>query len=550
MNTFTAPHFRNAALGVAAVKLWFVAAQPVVAIGPAVFDDRLFLELARHILQGDWLGPYSEFTLSKGPMYSIWIAATFLLGVPLPLANHLLYLTACWLLVRALRPHLGSNLIAFGVLALLWFNPMSYQAPVLGRVLRQNLYTPAALLLFAGLIALETRRSATTRVRIAWGLLIGVSFATLWLTREESVWVFPSMLLLTGAAAWNSWRAGERARPLFAPVIGAVASAAVLLGVICTLNYRHYGWFGTVEFRAPQFLAAYGALQRVQSNKQIPFVPVTREAREKCYRVSPTFAELRPFLEGVVGEWATNASWMTGRPPSEREMAGGWFMWALRGAVAAAGYHRDAATALAFYDRMAAEINQACDEKELRARPRRDSMAPNWTWQDGRRILTALPDYLDYFVTFRGFSARGQSSEGTAEQLMLFRDLTRWPCTAPLIASEVALPLQQRYDNGRISVLDGFGRFSRWVCAVVVIGGAAIFLGLIARAAVVRRGSYVLVVITATLGAVLAVVLINALVHVLSFPNQSPGAFAQVYPLAILYGALAWLEAGRIFLKR
>src|SRR5438270_243513 len=115
-----------AALMLVVVKLWLVSAQPVVARGDAIYDDRLFLELANHLLDGHWLGPYSQLTLVKGPMYSLWIAATFLVGVPLPLAQHLFYLLGCTLLVLALRPCLSAAWQAFAMFALLWWQPMSY----------------------------------------------------------------------------------------------------------------------------------------------------------------------------------------------------------------------------------------------------------------------------------------------------------------------------------------------------------------------------------------------------------------------------------------
>src|SRR4051812_4476167 len=80
-----------AAVLLTAAKLWLVAGQRVFAIGPAFHDDRLFLELAGHILSGQWLGPYSQMTLAKGPMYPVFIAAVFKLGVPLAFAQHLIY---------------------------------------------------------------------------------------------------------------------------------------------------------------------------------------------------------------------------------------------------------------------------------------------------------------------------------------------------------------------------------------------------------------------------------------------------------------------------
>src|SRR5947207_5385550 len=133
-----------AALILVALKLWLVSAQPVVAHANASFDDRLYLALAEQLLKASWLGPYSQFTLMKGPMYSLFIAGAFLSGLSLPLAQHLFYLFGCILLVLALRPCFDASWQAFGTFILLWWQPMSY---VELDIVRQNIYTTLTLLL-------------------------------------------------------------------------------------------------------------------------------------------------------------------------------------------------------------------------------------------------------------------------------------------------------------------------------------------------------------------------------------------------------------------
>src|SRR6187551_309183 len=71
------------AIVLTALKLWLVAGQRIYAIGPSFHDDLLFVRLAEFISDGRWLGPYDQYTLAKGPMYSFFIAAAFKLGVPL-----------------------------------------------------------------------------------------------------------------------------------------------------------------------------------------------------------------------------------------------------------------------------------------------------------------------------------------------------------------------------------------------------------------------------------------------------------------------------------
>jgi hypothetical protein len=531
----------TAALILVVLKLWLVAAQPVVAHANASFDDRLYLALAEQVLKVNWLGPYSQFTLMKGPMYSLFIAGTFLSGLPLPIAQHLLYLFGCALLVLALRPCFSADWQAFVLFALLWWQPMSY---VELDILRQNIYTPLALLLFAGLCALETRRRSGVYIRLAWGALLGVSAAAFYLTREEEIWVVPGALLLIGAAAWNSWRGGERFRPLFVPIVTAAVCAAAILGTVCTLNYRYYGWFGTVELRAREFRSAYGALQRPISSEQILFVPVARDVRLKLYEVSPSFAELRPCIEGPIGlEWANYSDFLTGRPGEELQIGGGSFVWALRDCVVASGHGNSAREALNFYRSLGVEINRACDVGRITpARTRRDKLMPRWRTGQMHRILETAPGYITEFVLFRGFSAYPTESWGSSELLALFRDLTRWRLAHSDEAPELD-PVPSRLDYYRLAVLQMTGEAVRWLCVAVVIGGFAAWAWAASRMIFQKTISYLFVVSSAALGSAFAVLIVNMLVHAIAFRNRGPTALHEGYPLLILFGVTAWIAA-------
>jgi hypothetical protein len=529
------------ALLMVALKLWLVAAQPVVAHANASFDDRLYLALAEQVLKGNWLGPYSQFTLMKGPMYSLFIAGVFFSGLPLPIAQHLLYLLGCTLLVLALRPCFSADWQAFILFALLWWQPMSY---VELDILRQNIYTSLTLLLFAGLCALETRRRSGVYVRLAWGALLGISAAAFYLTREEGIWVVPGAVLLIGAAAWNSWRNRERLRPLFAPVLIAAACAAVILGTVCTLNYRHYRWFGTVEFRAPEFRSAYGALQRPISSEEIPYVPVPRDVRLKLYEVSPSFAELKPYLEGPIGlEWANYSDFLTGRPGEELQIGGGSFVWALRDCVVASGHGNNAKEALNFYKSLGVEINRACDDGSITpARTRRDSLMPRWRTGQTQRIWQTAPGYIAEFFLLKGFTAYPTESWGSADLLALFRDLTRWRL-APSNETRDPNPTQSRLDSFRLTILQGVGEIVRWLCIAVVTSGLAAWTWAAILSIYQRRTNYLFIVSSAALGSAFAVVVVNLLVHVVAFRNRGPTALHEGYPLLILFGVAAWIAA-------
>ena len=525
-------------------KLWLVGGQTVLANGWAGHDDRLFLELARHILRGEWLGPYSQFTLMKGPAYPLFVAGNFLTGVPLFTAQHLFYAGACGLLVLALQPLLSARWLRFGLFATLLFNPMTYETVVHGRVLRQNIYHSLALCALAGLVALYARRSARARHLIAWAALAGVALAAFWLTREEGVWLLPLVGLVWLILFWQLWRERPADRRLRAAVY--VLPAVLWLGdigLVCTLNSAYYGWFGTVEFKAKEFKDAYGALCRVTPKEWSPNIPVRREVRERIYAVSPAFAELRPQFEGALGEgWAGAGGNWVGLPTSQHEIGAGWFMWALRDAVIAVGHNRSAAEVLAFYGRVAREVNAACEDGRLAAGPPHSGFLPPWRPLYTQRLAGSFAKTAGYFLTFDGFVAESQPSTGTLDSLVLFQDLSR-DRLSPIPGTGAAVPPQQRWlDRLRVRILTGIGRLYQGLVVPAAVGAALAFLAGTVLAAKRRRLDFWFVLNLGLIGACLAMVLINALVDATSFPTTSPGGYTANYPLYLLFLWTAWFQ--------
>jgi hypothetical protein len=525
-----------AAVGLTIAKLWLTRGQAIFAIGTAGHDDRLFLKLAESLVRGEWLGPYDQLTLVKGSFYPIWIAVVFLAGLPLTFAQQLAYAGACALLVRALTPLVKSRPGRLAAYALLLWNPMSFEASMLGRVLRQHISTPLVLLIFAGLIALYARRGEPLRRLAPWAALLGASFGAFWLTREDEAWIVPSIVLLGGAVMVGvvrirpgAWRVMARA--------GLLAALCALgpVFIVCWQNARHYAWFGTVEFRASEFKDAYGALLRVRVGPELPFVPVTRQAREAIYAVSPTFALLQPHLDGPIGEgWAGASSFVTHLPAGERQIGGGWFMWALRDSVAAVGFCHDAGQAMAFYHRLAMEVNQACDEGRLPAGPRRSGFLPPWRTGLTREWLAATVEFVDYFISFRGFSATPPASIGDHDDLLLFRDLTR-DRLAPSAALEPSTIRQAELDTWKIAILQRIGKALRQVLFWLVLAAQVVALARTAQLAWQRRLTYPFVLAAAAWGACAAAVLLGSLVHVTSFPSLSVFYLDSAYPMLLLF---------------
>lgn len=537
------------ALALTFCKFWLTRGQGVFALGSAGHDDRLFIELAQHLIRGEWLGPYHELTLAKGPFYSLFIAAAFSLGLPLFLAQQAFYAAACALFTQALRPVVTSAGARLAIYALLLWNPMTFDASSMGRVLRQHVYGPLGLMIFAGLIALYMRRAETARRQLPWVLLLGLAGAAFYLTREEVIWFAPSVLLLAGAYLLGSWRISRVTAQRAAGWLGlALMVAAIPVLVVCAQNKRHYDWFGTCEFRAKDFQDAYGAMLRVKVGPELPYVPVTREARAAMAAASPLFAELQKQFEGGIARgWAGSSEFFTHLPAEQGQIGGGWLMWAVREATAKAGYHGNAAQALGFYRRLARELNRACDDGRLPASGPRSGFLPPWRQEQAGPFVRAAGDFTDFVVSFSRFSARSPASEGSSEELQLFRDITRERLSPPVGELDTVGAAQYVLNTWKVGVLQLIGKAMRPVLLVLFIVAQVLVVVRVGLA--IRQGawSYPLTVAAAAWGACVASILMHAMIEATSFPVLTISSFAPIYPLLIAFiiavlwdGLTAW----------
>ena len=161
---------------------------PVSLLTTAGHDDALFIKNAQHIISGDWLGPYNQMTLAKGPAYSIFIALNAFLGIPLTLSVSLFYLISCALLVRSISL-IGLN-CAFGFLL---FNILIFQPAIFPtRIVRENIYVSLTLLVISGLIYLAEQEE-DQKLMLVKNIFFGLAFGIYWITREEGIWIFPAV---------------------------------------------------------------------------------------------------------------------------------------------------------------------------------------------------------------------------------------------------------------------------------------------------------------------------------------------------------------------
>jgi len=483
---------------------------PLSLLSAAGHDDGLFIAMVRYLAARQWLGPYNEFTLAKGPGYPAFLALSYRFGLSSMLARALFHCGAVALFVALCQRYLRSYLLGAILFTLLLWDPAAYLGQNL-RILRDTIYYGQVLVAF-GLLA----RALLGR-NLGAGIIAGLFLGWTWLTREEGLWLLPGLSVL---AAGGLYRAiVDRAVGRLATAgLAAVATFAAVNGGFRAINWRFYGAPAGVEHKEANFVRAIGAIHSVRSGEIKPLVSVTRATRQMIYPVSRSFAELGPHLDGALGERWEKAICDAAHRETCGEIAGAIFAWALRDAAALAGHYRSPAQASAFYGKIADEISAACDKKELECQRQFFAELPPYGWSQLASVPKRILDAVAMALSARWQSVDGVPSLGPAEQFRADLAFLHHPFVQqpePADSSELFAPAHYRTMSYRMReiVMRNF-EFAR--VPLLIVGTIATFACLVWWRAAFLDPPYVLAVAMWTLAAsrILLIALMDATFYV------------------------------------
>lgn len=416
--------WRFAYIAISIAYLVFVAHQPVAIFAVSPHDDGLFWKQAASMLSGDWLGPYSQMTMPKGVGFPVLLAVGAILSIPVHVVAAIVLIGCLAILMSTLRLLEIPEAALFGI----FIATLAQSSLIMERPLRENLYASLTLVLIS--IAMTIFTKETGKKVIQQVFLIGIVSGVFLVTREESIWVVPGLSLVV----LGSWILAKRpklnSRPLLRTTSFAVLGLLVAPLTVGVLNFSYYGTFKTQDFTNGNFPRALEALQSVTEEPTKRWVPVTLENREAIYEASSSFNELRSYFEGPGMGWTEHGCKVL--KDLCGEYAAGWFMWALRDAVASVGYYSSPEEADAFFGRLSMEVESACSLGTLECKGGGFWLVPELTEEaTGELFPTVVQGFRVLTLEGNQPEALGRSV-GDPSSIYIIRSILGSPQAAPL----------------------------------------------------------------------------------------------------------------------
>jgi hypothetical protein len=402
---------------------------PVSIYTGAIHDGALYWGNARSIIGGHWLGAYNQMTLAKGPGFPLFLAVNALIGIPITLSIALFYLFACRLLTNTLRELGLNNFIVLILFVVMLFHPYLF----LMDIIRDNIYPALSLIIISGVIRLVfTPRQQDKQLNsvIPYGLVFGF----FWITREEGIWIIPSLLLLLSFKTLQLKKQNLAIKTIFYRFTYFSLVAIIFVSLIAFINYYNYGKFEVVDFKGTAYSQAFKSLNSVDVGKELPYLPVSSKKRQIIYTISPSFVQLKDYFDNKGRFWTVFGcslySWTCD------DYAGGWFAWALRDAVADKGYYQNPVRAAEFYNNITKEIQTACDSGTIKCKTNPVPFMPNIARDQLKKFPERIVDAIKFAMVQFPTPDIGSPSWEPLDLLQKTRLFLGNPRTVPALSEE------------------------------------------------------------------------------------------------------------------
>lgn len=420
---------------------WIYAYRPIAFYPQAAVDDALHLRHAYAIiewLRGSnprWLGDYDWALLAKAPLYGVFQAAYYVLGVPIRIGEYFILVGIPFFFVVAVRPLVLIRSWSFlATAALLMWLPL---LPSETHLLRNALQTMLTSYLIISAIGLALRWGSNQRAQVGWAALLGLFFSLCYLNREEASWLGAVVAFSYCLHCFLSKVHGVfRWQRAVATGLVVAMSASPLIILVSSLNYQSYGVFLTTFRRSSAFTAAYQRLTSLEPHLHKRYVPISRETRFRAYELSPTFAKLKPHMEGNATYWVAGNdehSALNGYQQSDREFFISSYEFALQYTVSITG-GTNAVLAEQMFRNIDQELGTAIENGQIEAGMHGPSILAAPVSGDLTRLLGAWWRSFYYLLTLRqtGIHNWNDGSVGTPSEfdrasLFLNSSLARVP---------------------------------------------------------------------------------------------------------------------------
>ena len=244
------------------------------------YDDGLMIKLLYSLIKGNYLGAYSVRTLVKGPFFSFILLFAIVYKFSFSSLFTILHILACLYFMFSLKHIVKEKRYLIIIYLFLLFNPATFSQDLFQRLYRNSISITQLLFFIGTVIRIITIKNK----KILNNVLLGLFISFMFLTREDNIWVYPTILFLIGYSFYKERKIKTIVISLI-PIIILQAS----LNLVSFINYKYYGIYTYNEIEKSEFNNTYKKILQIKDDDKIHMVSIPKSTIYKLAENTKTF---------------------------------------------------------------------------------------------------------------------------------------------------------------------------------------------------------------------------------------------------------------------
>ena len=365
------------------IRFLFSYKLPSFYLKNLAFDDNLMVSQYKSLLDGSYLGNYSEYTLIKGIIYPLLLYVSHIIKLSYSSFFTIFYILSCLYFILSLKKIIDNKKILLIIFILLLFNPISYSSDLFQRLYRNSI-SIIELLFFLGIII---RIIVDKNNKFINYIILGIIISIMYLTREDNIWIIPILLFVFIYKLYKNVKIKNILINLI-PIFILILS----LNIVSYINYKEYGVYTYNELKSSSFKDAYINLLRIKEDKKYDKVSINKSTFYKIIENSDILGFDKKFIDDTYKRFSD----------SNKEINNGNIVWYFRRWIYQTHKFKDGKEAEKYFKKLDNEIDKLFKENKLKKETILPSVFINTPRKEYiKKMPKAYLDTILYTTTYR-----------------------------------------------------------------------------------------------------------------------------------------------------
>ena len=330
-----------------------------------IADDVLMVDMAKSLSAGKYLGDYNYMLLIKGIGFPIFLSFIFKFNLEYSYIFTFLYTCSLIYLIYVIKDLFKNKMSLVIIYVVLLFNPITYDYNIVQRLYRNGLQVFQLVFIFTGYFALFIKRNKSKLVTLCHSILLGLMFTWFFITREDSLYIFPYAIVVTIIIIIFNVIENKNIKENILRCLFVCIPFILIFGTVTTIKFLNYKWYGTYLYnentdKKSNFYKTLESIGKIKDTKEVQYCSNSSDKMRKLFKVSPTLREIEDCY------WENTKRWtMFDRTPNDDEVEDGWFVWCLRESAYKAKDFNNSKEADEYWNKVYNELKNAIDNGEF-----------------------------------------------------------------------------------------------------------------------------------------------------------------------------------------